>query len=75
MRARLNSPATRREHLLELLASRTYADAPWTDEELGTELCASVRTVQRWRQWLRDTGRLPRPKNGGPSANTNDKLL
>ncbi|MDA8348269.1 MAG: helix-turn-helix domain-containing protein [Pseudomonadota bacterium] len=62
MAERANSPATKRERLLALLASRTQAEAPWRDEELAAELCCSARTVQRMRQWLRDFGKLPPPR-------------
>jgi predicted DNA-binding transcriptional regulator YafY len=57
--ARVNSPLSRCERLLELLASRSQAEAPWTNRELAAELCCSERTVERSREWLRDTGRLP----------------
>jgi len=63
--ARANDPATKRERLLQLLRSRTQADAPWTDEELAAELYTSERTVQRYREWLRDVGYLPPLQNGG----------
>lgn len=56
---RANDPATKRERLLQLLRSRTQADAPWSDAELATELCCHPRTVQRYREWLRDEGYLP----------------
>lgn len=61
MPERANSPATKREHLLELLASRTQAHPRWTTPELAAHLCCSERTVERLFQWLRDTGRLPLP--------------
>lgn len=67
--SRLNDPATRRERLLELLRSRTQADAPWTDDELAAELFCSERTVRRYRDWLRDTGHLP-PLQIGRSEDT-----
>ena len=58
---RANSPATRHEQFLELLMSRNQAQAPWTDKELAAALYCSERTVQRYREWLRDTGRFPLP--------------
>ena len=60
--ARANSPATRRERLLELLRSRTQADPIWRDEELAEILCCTTRTVRRYRESLRDFGLLP-PQN------------
>lgn len=62
MNARANSPATGREQLWELLHARTQTDPLWTNEELAAELCKSVRTIERWKEWLRDTGRLPAEK-------------
>jgi hypothetical protein len=59
MTERANSPASGCEQLFRLLQSRTQADPPWRDDELAAELCRSERTVQRWRQWLRDVGKLP----------------
>ena len=56
---RANDPATKRERLLLLLRSRTQADAPWTEDELATELCCHTRTVRRYREWLREFGYLP----------------
>jgi predicted DNA-binding transcriptional regulator YafY len=58
---RANSPATKRERLLELLASRTQAHPRWTTPELAEVLCCSERTVERYLDWLRQTGRLPLP--------------
>lgn len=71
MSERANSPATGRERLFDLLLSNSEAHEPWTDEALAVELARSVRTVQRWREWLKDTGRIPiprQPKNGGSAA-------
>lgn len=66
---RANDPATKRERLFDLLASRNYTQPPWTSEELAAELCCSVRTVERLTQWLQDNGRIPRRRNyGGTTA-------
>lgn len=59
MTARANSPATRRERLLDLLRSRTQADPPWRDEELADKFGCTPRSVRRYREWLRDEGKLP----------------
>jgi transposase len=77
MTERANSPATRRERLLELICSRNQGQPFWTAEELAAELCTSVRTIERWREWLRDTGRLPLPRNlgGSPATNIDESAL
>lgn len=61
MNVRANSPVTGHERLFELLLSRTQAHAPWTNEELAKELCRSVRTIERWKEGLRDMGKYPLP--------------
>jgi predicted DNA-binding transcriptional regulator YafY len=57
--ARANRPLSRCERLLELLASRTQAHERWTNRTLGAALYCSERTVKRFREWLRSTGRYP----------------
>lgn len=58
---RANSPATKREQLYQLICSRHQGHELWTDETLADAMCVSVRTVRRWREWLRREGRLPVP--------------
>jgi len=69
---RANSPVTKQQQLLELMQSVTLA-ACWTDADLARAMCCSVRTLERWKQALKDTGRLPvRPQIGAFPATTQD---
>jgi len=62
MTHRANSPVSMIERLWELLHSRTQTDPLWTNEELGLQLGKSVRTIERWKEILRDIGKLPPAK-------------
>jgi|HubBroStandDraft_1064217.scaffolds.fasta_scaffold111264_3 hypothetical protein len=59
---RANSPHTRREALKLLICLRLDG---WTDVDYANALCTSVRSIERWRAWLRANGYLPALENGG----------
>lgn len=69
---RANSAVTKEQELLELM-QRIPLSACWGDEHLARALSTSVRSIERWKQSLKETGRLPiRPQVGGFSATTQD---
>lgn len=54
---RANCPLSRIAQLRLLLLSPSTAR--WTDEDYAHALCTSVRSIERWRHWLREHGYLP----------------
>jgi hypothetical protein len=60
---RKNAPHGRIAQLRQLLLDPRTAD--WTDDDYANCLCTSVRSIERWRHWLRKHGYLPPLEIGG----------